>query len=131
MKILSTMRKSKIRDLCYDGHHNHLYLEAGSMLAWYARGRERPSLIRAIAVAYDDPKKPPVAMAVLLKRMIWDANVGVYVQYRYRRKGIGRELIRRLRKRVPEKNLHPHPHDTKSIKFFWSVRGMVRTNINP
>ena len=54
MKILSTMRKSKIQDLCYDGHHSHLYLEAGSMLAWYARGRRRPSLIRAIAVAYDD-----------------------------------------------------------------------------
>ena len=114
------MCKDKNRNLCYDAYNNRMYLEDGAMLAWYERGQKQPSLVRTIVIAYDGSKI--VAVAMLLSRLLWNTNVGVYVHPRYRRKGIATKLIKQLRKQAPERDLHPSPHDDRAVDFFKSVR---------
>ena len=49
----------------------------------------------------------------------WGSNVGVYVNYKYRRKGIGRALINEIKK--GDKNIITAPHNPKSLAFFRNV----------
>ncbi len=116
MKILTTTYPGKIRKLSGELLQNRMHMRDGALSGWYTE----PSLFHAIAIAYAGRR--PIAVAVLLKQRRLTSSVAIYVRWKYRRRGIGTELIKRLRKRLPEKELYPLPWDDRSIEFFRSVR---------
>lgn len=85
-------------------------------------------LDKPIVVAYDDQKNPVGWSMVMDVREVskerFAAYVGVYVALRYRKQGIGRELLNRMREHLKGKYdfMTVVPHNVDSYKFFKSVK---------
>ena len=125
MNIVSSARPEQIQKWCALGLRYRIHFrDGGGMLeAWY----KRPSGVQAMAVALDEKNKP-IAIALVLKRGWRDLDyvdmdiidVGVYTKYRYRRRGIGTELVTRCQ-RLIGKSVRGDQWDNQSTAFYQSM----------
>lgn len=99
---------------------NQLYLATGSMLRW---SRKR-SNIRDIIVASADNKY--IAASIILNNLVTeypgdDINIGIFVDYDYRRMGVGTHIMQFIQEKHPTFEAHPWKYETRACKFYNAV----------
>ncbi len=93
----------------------------GMMLEWYREEVwDYKSIIKAISLAYSG--REIIGACVLINEPEWDNqefNIGVYIKPDFRRRGIGRRLVERIKKF--ENNVSPWKEEEAANKFYSSI----------
>lgn len=115
--IQSTRQLSKIKKICKIGIENDLFSFYGMMQYWMLE----PQKFHVISIAYHQDK--PIGIAILRKQKCPETyvNIAVYVKKKYRRAGIGSELIKRLKTRAPNRNIEAWKDDRIANQFYTGI----------
>lgn len=115
--IQSTRQLSKIKKMCKIGIKNYIFYSYGMMQHWMLE----PQQLHIMSIAYHQDK--PIGIAILRKQICTETyvNIGVYIKIKYRRKGIGSELIKRLKARAPNRNIEAWKDGRIANQFYTSA----------
>ncbi len=127
-KIYSTTDPERIERWCNEGLQQRVHFrdQGGLMEEWY----HCPEHVESMAIATVNNQVIGVAMIIDYYdegyveeevEYFGDVNIGVYVKYNYRRCGIGKALIRRIRKRT-DFNIQAGKHNRAASALYKSTR---------
>ena len=116
--IQSTIHPKKIANICRIGIKNHIFKSYGMMQYWMTE----PSKLKAISIAYNGNK--PIGIAIIRKTKCTESyvNIAIYIKTAYRRKGIGLKLLRRIKYRLPGKNIIAWKDSAIANKLYSKLR---------
>ncbi len=116
MKIKTTTSKANFKKCMNFIVKNRLCLKSGEI----RKLQNKTENIEAIGIAFKNNKEP-LGCCVSYKNGAYGFNFSVFVLNKYRRKGIGSELAKRVLKRVPFKRLKVCKNVNTQKSFYESL----------
>lgn len=120
-KIYSTIDPERIKRWCNEGLHQRVHFrdQGGLMEDWYGH----PEHVESMAIATVNNHVIGVAMIIdyLNDDFGDECNIGVYVKYNYRRYGVGKALVRRIKKRT-DYEIQAVKHDRAAEALYSSTK---------